>query len=67
MYILECCSVGCEQVIMGVSVGVVCALCIAILIYLVRKDPARAKKILFSFIRAGTVDSRIVIAVLLAA
>ena len=49
---------------MGVSVGVVCAMCVAILIYLVRKDPAHAKKILFSFIRARTVDSRTVIAVL---
>ena len=57
---------GCEQVIMGVSAGVVCALCVAILIYLVRKDPARAQKILFSFVRTRTVDLRSVIVMLLA-
>ena len=43
-----------NQVIQGVCIGVALALCVAILIYLVRKDPKRAKKILFSFIRTQT-------------
>ena len=65
-HVLICMIVGCEQVIMGVSVGVVCALCVVILIYLVRKDLANARKILFLFVRTRTVGSRPVIAVLLA-
>ena len=39
-----------KQVIKGVCAGVVLALCVALLIYLVGNNPMRARKILMSFI-----------------
>jgi hypothetical protein len=40
------------QVILGVSVGIVLALCVGLLLYLVRTHPKRLKKIAISFLRA---------------
>ena len=42
-----------ESIVKGVCFGVVLALCILMLGYLVRKHPERAKKILLSFIRTN--------------
>ena len=37
--------------IYGISIGAVLALCVGLLLYLVRKNPKRAKKIFLSFLR----------------
>ena len=39
------------QVIMGTSIGVILAACVGVLLFLVRKQPQRAKAIATSFIR----------------
>ena len=38
---------------LGIALGVVVALCVGLLLALIRKHPAHAKRILISFIRAG--------------
>ena len=38
---------------LGIGIGVVVALCVGLLLALIRKRPAHAKRILISFIRAG--------------
>ena len=40
-----------EKLVLAVSLGTVLALCVVILLYLVRKHPERAKKIFVSFVR----------------
>ena len=43
--------------VLGASVGAVAAICIALLIYLIRRNPQRAKRLLLSFLR---VEARMV-------
>ena len=40
-----------EKLVLAVSLGIVLGLCVGILLYLVRKHPERAKKIIRSFVR----------------
>ena len=40
-----------QQVIMGALIGCVLALCVALLLYYLRRDPNGAKKLLLSFMR----------------
>ena len=40
-----------EKLVLAVSLGIVLGLCVGILLYLVRKHPERAKKIIGSFVR----------------
>ena len=49
----------CTQVIQGVCIGVVLALCMVILIYIVHGNLEQARKILLSFIRTSTSGFRI--------
>ena len=41
------------HVIMGVSIGTVCALCVGLLLHLLYKYPEQARKLVTSFMRTG--------------